>query len=119
MLSKSFKKTHSLEKRKEESSKILRKYQGKIPIIVEKGKHKSTPDINKNKFLVPEDLTVGQFLTVLRKRIDLSEEEALFLFINGSILPPTSALLSQLYAAHKDEDNFMYMTYCCENTFGH
>ena len=119
MIQTSFKTQHPLEKRKEESTKILTKYPGKIPIIVEKNNRTNMPDISKNKFLAPSDLTIGQFLVVIRNRIDITEHEALFLFVNNNILPPTSAMLSQLYNDYKDEDNFLYVTYCSENTFGH
>ena len=37
---------------------------------------------------MPADLTVGQFVYVIRKRIKLSPEKAIFIFINN-ILPPT------------------------------
>lgn len=113
----SFIKKHSLEKRKEESQKILLKYPDKIPVIIERANHKGTPDINKNKFLVPSDLTLGQFLAIIRKRIDLNEQESIFLFIN-KILPPTSEVMYKLYNQHKHEDNFLYFKYCTENTFG-
>ncbi|KAE8956555.1 hypothetical protein PR001_g31694, partial [Phytophthora rubi] len=46
------------------------------------------PDIDKKKFLVPADLTVGQFVYVIRKRIKLSPEKAIFIFVNN-VLPPT------------------------------
>ena len=40
-----------------------------------------------------------------------------FVPING-LLPPTSALMSDLYESHKGEDNFLYIVYSSENTFG-
>ena len=40
------------------------------------------------RYLVPADLTVGQFVYVVRKRIKLSPEKAIFVFVN-STLPPT------------------------------
>ena len=112
-----FKKKYSLEKRKEESKKILNKYPEKIPIIVEKDKKSKIKDIDKNKYLVPEDLTMAQFLYVVRKRITLSPEEALYCFIDNS-LPTTSSTMSTIYHEHKDEDGFLYITYCSENVFG-
>jgi len=39
---------------------------------------------------VPADLTVGQFVYVIRKRIKLSPEKAIFIFVNN-VLPPTGA----------------------------
>ena len=42
------------------------------------------------RYLVPADLTVGQFVYVIRKRIKLSPEKAIFIFVNN-VLPPTGA----------------------------
>jgi GABA(A) receptor-associated protein len=75
------------------------------------------PVIDKKKYLVPADLTVGQFVYVIRKRIKLAPEKALFTFVN-EVLPPTAALMSAIYDEHKDDDGFLYITYSGENTFG-
>jgi len=40
------------------------------------------------RYLVPADLTVGQFVYVVRKRIKLGAEKAIFVFINNT-LPST------------------------------
>lgn len=115
-----FKKNNSLEKRQSESNRIREKYGDRLPIIVEKHAGKSSsdiPDIDKKKYLVPKDLTVGQFQYVIRKRLKLDSEKAVFLFVDG-ILPSTSGLLTELYDNHKDEDGFLYVTYSGENTFG-
>ena len=66
---------------------------------------------------MPVDLTVGQFVYVIRKRIKLPSEKAIFIFVND-ILPPTAALISTIYEEHKDEDGFLYFLYSGENTFG-
>ncbi len=114
----SFKTKYSFENRVSESGRIRSKYPDRIPIICEKASKKSdTPDIDKNKYLVPFDLTVGQFLYVIRKRIKLPPEAALFIFINGS-LPSTSMLISTVYENEKDPDGFLYILYSKENTFG-
>ena len=118
-MSNTFKKKHTLEERKSESDKIIKKYEDRIPIIVTKDpKCKNLEDISKNKFLAPTDLTLGQFLVVIRKRINLSEAEALFVFVDESILATTSQTIGNLYDNHKDEDGFLYMMYCSENVFG-
>jgi GABA(A) receptor-associated protein len=95
----------------------MTKYPERIPVICEKKTGGNTPDIDKNKYLVPNDLTIGQFLFVLRKHIKLMSTEALYLFVNGSI-PPTSELIQNVYARNKDPDGFVYFVYACENTFG-
>ncbi|XP_020681771.1 autophagy-related protein 8f isoform X1 [Dendrobium catenatum] len=113
----SFKKEHSLVTRKEESARIMRKYEDRIPVIVEKVQRSDIQCVDKRKYLVPRDLTVGQFAAVIRKRICLPSEKAMFLFVDN-ILPATGALMSELYNEKKDEDGFLYVVYSAENTFG-
>jgi GABA(A) receptor-associated protein len=114
----SFKQRHPFEERLNESTRIRDKFPGRVPLIVERAPNNyQVPQIDKEKFLVPGDLTVSQFLFVLRNRMKLSSEKALFIFIGGS-LPITSSLMRELYAYHKDNDGFMYAVYSGENTFG-
>ncbi|RRT55003.1 hypothetical protein B296_00048770 [Ensete ventricosum] len=105
------------EKRQAEASRIREKYPDRIPVIVEKAERSAIPDIDKKKYLVPADLTVGQFVYVIRKRINLSAEKAIFMFVNNT-LPPTASMMSTIYEAHRDEDGYLYMMYNGENTFG-
>ncbi|KAI9332995.1 autophagy-related protein 8 [Obelidium mucronatum] len=112
-----FKDEHPFDKRKGEAERIRQKYPDRIPCIVEKAEKSDIATIDKKKYLVPCDLTVGQFVYVIRKRIKLSPEKAIFIFVNN-VLPPSSSLLSQVYQEHKDEDGFLYIVYSSENTFG-
>lgn len=113
-----FKDDHTLEKRTQESKKIRDKYPDRIPIIVERDDtNNNVPDIDKKKFLVPDNLTMGQFQYVIRKRIKINPEKAIFLFTNGKLIP-TASLLSTVYHDNADDDGFLYMIYSGENTFG-
>ncbi len=114
-----FKEKFTFETRKAESTKILAKYPNRIPIILEKSKtSKDVPDVDKKKYLVPHDLTVGQFQYVVRKRLKtLSAEKGLFFFVENS-MPSVTQLLTQVYKDHKDKDGFLYVLYAGENTFG-
>ena len=112
-----FKENMDYESRKPESGRILEKYPDRIPIIVEKESKSDVMDIDKKKYLVPKDLTMGQFIFVIRKRIKLPPEKAIYMFINNT-LHPTATFMSSLYEDHKDEDGFLYLTYSGENYFG-
>ncbi|RNF06536.1 Atg8-like protein 1 [Trypanosoma rangeli] len=112
-----YKKTHNLEYRLSEAAKVRDKNPDRIPIICEKVDGSGIGDLERGKFLVPSDLTVGQFVLVLRKRVTVEADEAIFLFVNGAV-PPTTAQMSDLYAQHKDEDGFLYIKYSGEATFG-
>lgn len=105
------------EKRKSEAERIRAKYPDRVPVICEKADRSDIPDIDKKKYLVPADLTVGQFHYVIRKRIQLAPEKALFLFCSNTI-PPNAALMSTVYEEQKDEDGFLYVQYSGESTFG-
>ena len=65
-------------------------------VIVEKAPKARIGDLDKKKYLVPSDLTVGQFYFLIRKRIHLRPEDALFFFVNN-VIPPTSATMGTLY----------------------
>ena len=122
MMSKStacFKDTQTFECRKNEANRVRSKYPNRIPVIVERANNCNEIEIiDKRKYLVPTDLTMGQFIYVIRKRLKtLSPEKALFVFV-ANIMPPTGENMAVLYQNNKDEDGFLYITYSGENTFG-
>ncbi|KAK2192252.1 hypothetical protein NP493_36g06003 [Ridgeia piscesae] len=112
-----FKEENTFEQRKAESSKIKQKYPERIPVIVERSPKSQVPDIDKRKFLVPNDITVAQFMWIIRKRIKLQQERALFLFVHKN-LPQSSASMAEIYQEHQDSDGFLYVAFSGENTFG-
>lgn len=102
---------------KEEIDVLKKKYSDYIPILV----LPKNDDIKlkKNKFLVNGDITIGQFLFIVRKKItNINSTESLY-FIIDNILPPASSSLIALYNEKKDIDtNMLYIVLCKENTFG-
>lgn len=94
------------------------KFPGRIPIFVTKALNaRDIPDIPKRKFLVPNNISIGQFIWIIRRQIQMPPEKSLFLFINNT-LPTTSSLISELYSIHKSSDGVLHMMYTSENTFG-
>ena len=73
--------------------------------------------IERQKFLVPCDLNIGQFIYVVRKRINIPSTDAIFLFVNRK-LPNTNATMGQLYGENKDLDGFMYCIYNSDTAYG-
>lgn len=112
-----FKDEKSFEKRREEGERIRKKYPDRIPVIVEKAPKARIMDLDKKKYLVPSDLTVGQFYFLIRKRIQLRPEDALFFFVDN-VVPATSENMGQLYQKHADEDKFLYIAYSDESVYG-
>lgn len=112
-----FKKENEFDKRLEESTRIRKKYPNRIPVICEKAPRSNIQSIDKNKYLVPSDLTVGQFAYVIRKRMKLKPETAIFILVNNTF-PSTSTEMNALYQEFVNEDGFLYVKYSGENTFG-
>ena len=122
----------SFDERKKQSDKILNKYEDKCPIYlsfdsnitlnVKEEKDKR----NLNKYIVTTNLTLGQFLTIVRKKINFTSMESLTLFIEeykndklkSTILATNSSTIGELYNKNKDQDGFLYLKAVKENVFG-
>ena len=114
-----YKQIKPFEQRLMESQKVREKYPDRVCIICEKSSRSgNVKEIDKIKYLVPTTLTLGQFIHIVRKKIDMEPCKSLFLFVNNRIVPPTTSEMGRLYDLYKDEDNLLYLTYATENTFG-
>jgi len=117
-MSYSFREINSLEKRKLEFDRIKKKYPDRVPVIVEKFTgDKYLPFFLKNKYIVPENTTVGQLLYMVRNKLPIGANMALFFFIEN-MLPPTNIRIGELYDRHRDDDGFLYAVVTSEATFG-
>lgn len=94
--------------------KIRTKFPTRIPVIFEPS---NGVDLVKTKFLVPDDTTVSQMMTILRKYVQVGKCEAIFLMINN-VLPANSEILSTIYEKHKNEEDMLVIAVTKENTFG-
>ena len=116
-----FEDAYKFDKRRKDALKVLSRYPDRIPIIVQIGdsKSKKRMRLDKHKFLVPNDMKFGQFAAVLRQRMRLKPEVALFTMCkkNGRI-PATSDLMISIYHTCMGRDHFLYLDLFTENTFG-
>lgn len=113
-----YKERVSLEDRKKVSNRIVNEHPNRIPVIVECSEAlQRDHTLPKNKFAVPYDLTLAQFMYVVRKNMALKPEFALYAFINNR-LHPTAALMGTIYSQEKTDDGFMYIELFQESTFG-
>ena len=71
----------------------------KIPVIVERAStEKNLPLLDKAKFLVPSHVSLHEFIRVLRRRMELSPGQALFLMSSRG-LPPGTQSIAELWDA--------------------
>lgn len=113
-----YRKEVEFDKRCVESLRIRQKFPDKVPIIAERAPRSSCVELEQRKFLVPNDINVMQLIYILRKRLKLTEAQALYIYPDSAIPPPTSMLISTLDAGNRDLDGFLYIHYDSENTFG-
>ena len=107
----------SFDERLKESSEIFKKYPDKIPVIVEQNSKIKKPCLDRNKFLCPHDINIGQFILILRNRLGLKSTQSIFIFIHGRSLA-NELLLSDVYRTYGDTDKFLKIKYSLESFFG-
>ncbi|KAJ3354043.1 DNA topoisomerase 2 [Allomyces javanicus] len=113
-----FKTKYRFDERVDQAVRLRTKYPEFVPVICEVGDRTDLPPLDRTKYIVPGDVTVGQFMYVIRKRIRVPPEKALFLFTSSKTIPATSTLMTTAYSWYGDEDGFLYLTVTGENTFG-
>lgn len=86
----------------------------RIPVIVKKDASSDIPDMDRKTFLVYGDMPIREFVDFIRVTIRLSRKRPIFLFFKNTE-PPTSALMSAIDEANKDEDGFLHITYSGES----
>ena len=108
----------TLKDRKISAERITTQHPDRIPVVVECSEQlQNEHPLKKNKFAVPFDLTLAQFLFVIRKHMKLQPEYAIYAFINNR-LHPTTLPIGAIYAQEKTDDGFMYIDIFQESTFG-
>jgi GABA(A) receptor-associated protein len=100
-----------------EAERLLQKYPDRVPVIVNKGDGVDIPNLENKNFIVPKKITCGEFLYLLRKRMNLAPEKALFIFFNNQLVA-THTVMSVVYDMYKNEDGILYGYYSTESTFG-
>ncbi|CAG9770110.1 unnamed protein product [Ceutorhynchus assimilis] len=107
------------EIRKEEVMAIRTRFPNKIPVIVQKyWKENQLPQLDKSKFLVPQDITMSQFQTIIRNRMRMGQNQALYLLVNERSMLSLSLTLGEVYTEHAGPNGFLYITYASQEVFG-
>ena len=70
-----------------QSRKIIANNKDKVPIIVEKDpKEPNLPALSQSKFLFPDDFTFFDFSQVVRKKMEIGENQTISFFFNNGKL---------------------------------
>lgn len=109
----------SLDIRKEEVMAIRNRFPTKVPIIVQRFcKETALPQLDKSKYLVPQEITMSQFLTIIRNRMRISSNQTLYLLVNNRSMISLSLTLAEVYNEYAGTDGFLYVTYASQEVFG-
>ena len=112
-----FKNKKTFDERRRNAQAVLKKYPDRVPIICERA-NRYAPKLDRNKYLVPKDISMGDFMFIIRKRMNLSPEKSIYMFVGSESLAPVSHTMGMIYDNHKDNDQFLYIRYSSESTFG-
>ena len=119
---------------KKKVEQMMLKNPDRVPVIISSNSFK----IDKLKYIVPNSITIGELMIMLRKKNNINPQEAIFLFIkdnnsnnaninktnnkskkeNEGILVPSSSTLGTLHQQHKDENLILHIFFEKEAVFG-
>ena len=115
-----FKVKYDYETRKSLYNSLMLKNSNYVPVVV----NLQGDIVSKYKIMSPElrvliqaNYTLGQFINILRKRINICSSEGLYVFIDNVLLP-TSSIMSKIYSERKNRDGFLYVDLAMLETFG-
>jgi GABA(A) receptor-associated protein len=103
-------KKKNLLKRKKDSENLLKNNPICVPVIIEKKIDSNLEKCDKTNFLVPKEFSADQFIFLLRKRLDLTKEQNLFLTSNENLINGEIKFY-EIYSKFKNEDGFLYISY--------
>ena len=116
MHSSSFKAKNSLDQRKLIFKEFQARFTNKIPIIIETKSDLTLPFISLKISFKP--LTPLYLITsTIRKKVNLAESEALFLFCNNTSLS-NNMNIEEVYKRYQDEDGFLYIKLSTLDCYG-
>ncbi|CAG7725359.1 unnamed protein product [Allacma fusca] len=116
---KSFKERRTFGQRVREVDNVKRDHPNKIPVIIERYAHENQlPPLDRSKFLIPEHVTVGEVIKILKRRLQLNMYQSIFLLVNGQNQPATTTTFAEIYRTEADPDGFLYIVYAAQEVFG-
>lgn len=103
-----------------EVRRILMKYPERCPLLIYPYDD-FQQKLDKNKFIVPNELTIINLIFIIKKRLNIGKDKSLIFLIGhnqNTIIPELSSMIISLYNKYHDNDGFLRIFYFLENAFG-
>ena len=115
-----FRAKYCFNDRQIESDKIMRKFPNKIPVIIELSNLCMTKikDIDDKKYLLDKDVEIFEFMTIIRKKINLDHDNVIILMTDNGYIPNTTETINDVYLEHHNGDGFLYLTFSAQKMYG-
>lgn len=107
--------TTPFHRQKEESRRVRHQNPDRVPVIVENA---VDLHLDKKKYLVPLHVTMSYFMHVLRERIKLRPEEAIYMTLEDGTVPSMPITVYQHYRDYKHPSGFLIIRIEREKAFG-
>lgn len=108
------------EQRLEIANTLLQKYPNACPVIIERARGSSLPELKRRKFLVPTSSTNAKFAFTIRRHLNVCANKGVFLYhaTTSAALSPPHGTVVEFYERYRSDDGFLYLMYIEENVFG-
>ena len=111
--------SNDFENKKMIATSLIKQYNDRVPVIIERDVDSKLPELDKKKYLVPYNMTVGAFIMTIRRRINMENYQSLFIATREhNFSPQSTTTMAELYQKYQSADKFLYLVYKSENAFG-
>lgn len=107
-----------LDERQTQAFRLVKRFPERLPVIVDRA-NRNAPKLDRNKYIINAHDTLSQVIYLLRKRLKLNPQQAVFFFSDDNLLSGNMTI-SQIrhLSSLKHGDGFTYLFYSLEDTFG-
>ena len=120
-----FKQRVSFEERKAFAIQLRQKKPNYVPLVVESDGTSNAIDLKKDRFFIPEDSKVSDFVKVLVDKYIEADGDTPISTVSVKIQTPSKAIqpsnedtIGALYAMYQEEDGYLYFIVYRESVFG-
>lgn len=97
---------------------MIRKFHpDKIPILLSRNRNSKLKQFDNNKILILKSFTVFKLIMVIKKKLQISYSEAIYVFA-GNVLLQADQTIEAVYDKYAGDDRFLHLTYAEYATFG-